>query len=75
MQKGIGDSQKPVKIISCEKAAIRYAVANARPGDLIVDCGEAVADAIRTVEKYLSRERMATSQPDSVQAFEAKMMN
>ncbi len=38
LQKGIGDSQKPVKIISCEKAAIRYAVANARPGDLIVDC-------------------------------------
>jgi cyanophycin synthetase len=74
LQKGIADHQKPVKVIPCEKEAIRYAVANARPGDLIVDCSEAVTDAIRTVEECLTSERTASGQPDSVQAFEAEIM-
>jgi hypothetical protein len=37
--------------------AIRYAIAHARPGYIVVDCSESVEGAIRTVEECLARER------------------
>ncbi len=48
---------KLTKVIPCETEAIRYAIAHARPGYIVVDCSESVEGAIRTVEECLARER------------------
>jgi cyanophycin synthetase len=48
---------KLVKVIPSETEAIRYAIAHARPGSIIVNCSESVERAIRTVEECLARER------------------
>jgi cyanophycin synthetase len=48
---------KLAKVIPSETEAIRYAIAHARPGSIIVDCSESVEGAIRTVEECLARER------------------
>jgi cyanophycin synthetase len=48
---------KLAKVIPSETEAIRYAIAHARPGSIIVNCSESVDGAIRTVEECLVRER------------------
>jgi cyanophycin synthetase len=48
---------KLLKVIPCETEAIRYAIAQARPGHIVVDCSESVERAIRTVEECLAGER------------------
>jgi hypothetical protein len=44
-------------VIPSETEAIRYAIAHAQPGSIIVNCSESVEGAIRTVEECLARER------------------
>ncbi len=48
---------KLLKVIPCETEAIRYAIAQATDGAVIVDCSEAVQTAIRTVEDCLAQEK------------------
>jgi|GEM_PF-3477931 len=68
---------KLLKVIPSETEAIRYAIAHAQPGSIIVDCSESVESAIRTVEECLAGERRTAplfAHEDRWESREASMM-
>ncbi len=50
------DARKPVRVFSTEEEALVLAVRNARPGWLVVDCTDKVADALAVVARLQQAE-------------------
>jgi cyanophycin synthetase len=60
----IQDPNKKTTIIPSEKEAIKYAVANAVRGSLIVLCSDVVPDALELVKEL--KEKESQGQPDLI---------
>jgi cyanophycin synthetase len=62
------DPNKPLKIIPSENEAIKYAIANAKPGSLIVLSSDVIPDALDLVMKLKEEEAKRVNAASAVEA-------